>query len=777
VVFATDVTHAAGGTRPAAAGAVTPDPVLVHDYCVPCHNARNKARVRDFVLEDVDIRHAADHPEIWEKVIKKMRGGLMPPAGSRRPEGAAYDGFVRALESSMDAAAASKPDPGRTETFHRLNRTEYQNVIRDLLALDINAEDLLPADDAGGGNANFDNIAASLRLNQSMLERYLSTAQKVSREALGGIPPPSASVFKVSSDLRQDGYLDGMPLGTRGGIRVEHEFPVDAEYEFRVALAGAGKDDLELSLDGQRAHVFTITARRLGGGYDDATGGGDALDVRLAVKAGPHVVIATFPKTQAAVEVVADRLPFVGGRGPLVGVDSVTIQGPFNVLGPGNTPSRERIFVCRPADPAQEEPCARKIFMTLARRGYRRPASTADIDRLMVFYRQGRADEDFDAGVGMALRALLVSPEFLVRIEHDPRDAAPNTTYRVTDLELASRLSFFLWSSIPDDELLDAAVRGRLKDPVMLEKQVRRMLADRRADVLTSNFAAQWLYLRNLKDATPIRAFFPNFDEALRQAFFKETELFFDSVRTEDRSILDLLDADYTFVNERLALHYDIPCVSGADFKRVSLPTESPRRGLLGKGSILLVTSPPQRTSPVLRGKWILENILGTPPPPPPPNVPPLPEQKQNDGRVLSVRELLTKHRANPVCAACHSMLDPIGFALEGFDAIGRWRTVDVTFKPVDASGAMPDGTKFSGVAEFRATLLAHPDRFATTVAEKLMTYALGRGITYGDAPAIRQIVRDASKNNYKFSAMVLGVIKSIPFQMRRTAAPAAAAN
>ena len=735
---------------------------LVEQYCVGCHNERNKRAVRDFVLEGFDPAQAASHPEIWEKVVTKMQAGLMPPAGVRRPERAVYDGFVVGLVDQLDRAAAASPDPSRTETFHRLNRTEYHHAVRDLLGLDIDVEDLLPPDEAGGGNANFDNIAASLRFSESLLEQYIAVAERVSRSAVGGTPPVRMAIFDVSRDIAQDRHIAGLPLGTRGGVAFDFMFPVDAIYEFEIGLAGSGPGELELSIDGERVEFFQLTEDRDRGD----------LTLRAPVQAGDHRVVATFLKTNAAVVAEADRLPFAG-PGVLLSLSEVSVIGPYEVAGPGGAANRQRVFVCYPTttDAAEAEACARTIFESLARLAYRRPVTASSVDRLMSFYRQGYEETGFEGGVQLGLTALLSSPHFLLRTEMDPPGAAPGTVYRLSDVDLASRLSFFLWSSLPDDELLDVASREQLSDPAELERQVRRMLSDPRAEALATNFAAQWLYLRNLATAHPDNTLFANFDEALRQAFHTETVLFFDSIRRENRSVLELVDTDYTFVNERLALHYGIPDVSGDGFRRVSLPPDSPRRGLLGKGSILTVTSRPHRTSPVLRGKWILENVFGTPPPEPPPNVPALREERQQgDGRVLTVREALAQHRANPACAGCHSMIDPPGFALESFDPVGRWRSLDENFEPLDTSGSMVDGTEFEGFTDFKDAIVRRPERFVNTLAEKLLIYALGRGLTASDNPAVRGVVRRAMADDYRFASVVLGVVKSVPFRMRKVA-------
>ena len=759
----------AGAAQPSAAS--VPADKVVAQYCVGCHNNRNKGNVGGLTLESLDPLAPTANADVWEKVIKKVRGGLMPPAGAKRPEKSVLSGFADHLESSLDRHAGRNPDPGRTESFHRLNRTEYRNAIRDLLGLDIDVSDLLPPDAAGGGNASFDNIAAALRFSQSLLERYLSAGQKVSRAAVGLPPPPATRVYKVHADVRQDRHVAGMPLGTRGGVRAEHRFAVDAEYDFRVSVSGGGSDQLELAMDGEPVRLFEIAhVPTTNEGYV-MRAGQKTLEVRLPVKAGPHVITATFSKRAASVLVESDRLPFLAGRGPLMGVESLAISGPFATNGPGTTPSRQRIFTCLPRTAAEEDSCAQSILSSLTRRAFRRPVTAADVAVPMKFYMEAKPTDGFEGGIQSGIHALLVSLPFLVRVETDPPAAPPNSVYAVSNLELASRLSFFLWSSIPDDELLRVATAGRLTNPAELERQALRMLADPRAESLTTNFASQWLYLRNLEYVTPVQELFPNFDETLRKSLFTETTMFVDSIRKEDRRVTDLLDADYTFVDERLAVHYGISGIKGTTFRRIALLPDSPRRGLLGKGSMLLVTSRPQRTSPVLRGKWILENIFGTPPPPPPPGVPPLGEQKQHDGNVLSVRALQARHRSNPLCSNCHLMIDPPGFALEGFDAVGRWRAVDESFQAIDASGVLPDGTKFGGLADFRAVLTNRPAQFATTMTEKLLMYAVGRGLEPADSPAIRGIVRAAGGQNYKFSALILGIVKSAPFTMRRAAA------
>jgi mono/diheme cytochrome c family protein len=790
---------AAGSQAPAAKAvtAATPAPdvqAFVKQYCVTCHNERNKAAVSNLVLEKVDTAAAGQHGEIWEKVVMKLRAGQMPPLSARRPDRALSDQVAAWLESELDRHAAARPNPGRTESLHRLNRTEYKNAVRDLLGLDIDVYNMLPPDPLGGGDANFDNIASSLRISQSLLERYVSAARKVSRTALAGNVPSNIQTFKPPQGLRQDVRLPGMPFGTRGGFYIDYVFPLDAIYKIDLTLGrGLGGDGfggaelpgeiVELSVDGEQVKAWEIrpaasrTEAQPAAGAAQMRGRAPAYTIDLPVKAGEHRLMATFKKVRPTVEQEGDRLPFVGqqlpGNALPPGVSSMIVTGPIKVLGKADTDSRRRILTCMPRTEAEEEPCARQILTTLARRGFRRPTTNDDMAYLMRFYQEGRKDSNFDNGIERAVRALLVSPEFLFRTETEPAGVAPGAPYRVSDLELASRLSFFLWSSIPDDELLNVAVKGQLKTPAVLEKQVRRMLQDPRSEALTKSFASFYLWIRNVENTQMDADLYPNFDQTLRQAMAKETELFFDSVRAGDRSVLTLLDADYTYLNERLALHYGIPGVKGPDFRRVQLSPDSPRRGILGKASILLVTSVPTRTSPVKRGKWILDNVLGTPPPSPPANIPPLGEQKQDDGRVLSLREMMAKHRSNPICAGCHNTIDPLGFALEQFDAIGKWRQVDRSFTPIDPTGTMPDGSKFGTLGDFRKQIIANPGPFLRTFTEKMLIYALGRPFESYDAPAVRQVLRGAAAGNYKFSDIVVGIVKSAPFQMRRAAAAA----
>jgi len=752
---------------------------VINQYCAGCHN--DKAKTAGLALNTLDANNPGDAPEVWEKVVRKLRTRMMPPPGRPRPDEQTYDLLVSDLEKALDRAAAATPNPGRAETFRRLNRTEYQNAIRDLLALDVDVAALLPKDDA---NYGFDNVSVG-GLSPTLLERYLASAQKISRLAMGSpVRKPGASVVLVPPDLTQEDHLDGLPFGTRGGTIVHYTFPVNAEYDIQIRLMRDRNENIEgltephqmeLTLDGEHIETFSVSPKRQNQQaqyYADADADGH-LKVRMAVKAGPHDIGATFIKKASALletELQPYQAHFNYYRHPRTqpAVYSVSVTGPFEATGVDNTPSRKRIFVCRPARAADEERCATNIISTLARRAYRRPVTSNDIRVPLSFYKDARAEGNFETGIEMALRVILTNAEFIFRIERDPENISSNRPYRISDLELASRLSFFLWSSVPDDELLDLAVQGKLHDPPILDRQVRRMLADPRAQSLESNFAGQWLYLRNLASVGPDGRQFPDFDDNLRQAFRRETELFFESIVKEDRSVVDLLNADYTFLNERLAKHYGIPNVYGSNFRRVSLTNDNIRGGLLGQGSILTVTSYANRTSPVLRGKWVLENILGTPPPPPPPNVPPLTEGNPV-GKVLTMRERMAQHRTNPACSSCHQLMDPIGLSFEHFDAVGRWRNQSEGDVPIDAAGALPSGTTFEGVAGLKQALLKHPELFVTTVTEKLLTYALGRGIDYYDAPAIRAITREARNNDYRFSSLILGVVKSAPFQMRRS--------
>jgi hypothetical protein len=754
-------------------------------YCVTCHNRRLKTA--GLTLDTMDLADVGTGADVWEKVVRKLRAGAMPPAGRPRPDRPTYDAVISWLETELDRAASRNPNPGRTEPIHRLNRAEYQNAIRDLVALDMDMASDLPADD---GSYGFDNIASALKISPTLMDGYLVAAEKIGRLAIGASAPLEVKTFRLSDELSQDHHVEGLPFGTRGGTLIRFTFPKDGEYLLSVQLARWGVNGngehiptfdqpqlLEITLDGERLQVFTLPRAE----RPEDQRGLDRRDldagwqVRFAAKAGPREIGVTFlNNTSPLLEtLIAPLRPYAGGSTGFYSarkgayLRSVEITGPFNAAVVDDTPSRRRIFVCRPASPSAEAACARTILSTLARRAYRRPVTETDIQGLFDFYNSGQAEGGFEAGIEMALRALLVSPEFLFRIERDPAQIAANTTYRINDVELAARLSFFLWSSIPDDELLDLAAKGKLRNPAILEQQVRRMLADPKLEGLVANFTGQWLMLRNVPGVRPDPWKDPDFDENLRQAFRRETELFFESVIREDRSAQDLLTADYTFVNERLARHYGIPNVYGSAFRRVRLTDEN-RRGLLGQGSLLSVTSQPTRTSPVSRGKWILENILGTPPPSPPPNVPPFPEEEGKEP--ASVRAKLEQHRANPVCATCHATMDPLGFALENFDLVGRWRARDESAGAIDASGTLSDGTPFNGPVEMRRALLSRGDQFVATLTEKLLTYALGRGIEHYDAPAIRAITRDAARDNYRMaSSLILGIVKSVPFQMRRS--------
>lgn len=741
-------------------------------YCAGCHNERLLSGNLALDRGSIDITRIGAGGDVWEKVLQKLQTQAMPPPGRPRPDAETYHAFAAWLESSLDGVAAADPNPGRP-TIHRLNRLEYANAIRDLLGLEVDAEMLLPADDLAFG---FDNNADILTVAPGLLERYLSAARKLSRLAVGDLAIGSDAVrYPVSTLLEQGERMgDDLPFGSRGGAAIRHHFPLDGEYVIRLALRdGRRAPQVDVRIDGARVALLSVDPDA------DAETSEDPLSVRVPVPAGSHVVSVTFPEETFTPEGVApSRLPiwtFSTGRGYVqeVGLDSLLIEGPFNPdrVGPGDgglgdSAARSRIFVCTPATEADEAPCANEILATLARRAFRRPVTEQDVAVIEGFYRDGRAGGNFDTGIQRALEALLVDPEFLFRIESDPEGVAPGAPYPLSDIELASRLSFFLWSTIPDDELLALAEAGRLSEPEELERQVRRMLADQRASVLVDSFAAQWLHLRRMRSVTPDVLAFPEFEDNLRQSFVRETELLIEHQMRQDRSVVDLLTADYTFVNERLARHYGIPNVYGSRFRRLTLPDDT-RRGLLGHGSILTVTSLATRTSPVVRGKWVLENILGTPPPPPPPDVPEL-EEREDDGAVRSLRQRLEEHRANPVCANCHARMDPIGFALEGFDAVGRHRVVDANGTPIDTSGTLPDGRAFDGLPALRDVLFERRTEFVATVTEKLLTYALGRGIEYYDRPAIRAIVREAGEDDYRWSSLILGVVKSVPFQMRR---------
>lgn len=756
---------------------------LLDRYCLGCHSDRN--RTQGLSLSSVSLGDVGADAARWEKVVKKLRARAMPPSGSPRPDEQGYHRLATYLETELDRAAAARPDPGRPPALRRLNRTEYRNAIRDLLALDVDVNDLLPADDASYG---FDNISVT-GLSPTLMERYLSAAQKVSRLAVGSaVRAPVSRMVNIPPDLTQEAHLDGLPFGTRGGAVVSHTFPVDGEYALRIRLARNRNEnveglnephELELALDGAPVRTFTVTPKRIQlAGYYADDGVDQHLEARLPVTAGPHEVRVTFlPKTAALIE--TERQPYLArfnaDRHPRTqpALGSVSIEGPFQSHGVGETPSRRRIFTCQAPNASSEAACAKRIVGELARRAYRRPVQDGDLEAPLTFYRTARADAgangraSFEAGIEMALRALLTSTAFLFRIERDPVDLAPGTAYQLGELALASRLSFFLWSAPPDEELLGLAERRELGQPAILERQVIRMLADQRAKALSSNFASQWLHLRNLAAHSPDGRQFPDFDDNLRQAFRRETELLVDTVVSENRPVIELLTADYTFLNERLARHYGVPNVYGDHFRRVSLGDRGERAGILGHGSVLTVTSYANRTSPVLRGKWLLENVLGMPPPPPPPNVPPLADKAA--GNVRSMRERMSEHRKNAVCATCHQMMDPAGLSMENFDAIGRWRTRDEGGSPLDVSGNLPGGETFQGVAGLRQALVAYPEVFASTMTEKLLTFGLGRGVDYRDAPAVRAIVREAAREDYRLSSLVMAVVKSAPFRMRRT--------
>jgi hypothetical protein len=734
--------------RPAAAGsAPNPQQALMNQYCSGCHNQDDNAG--GMALDKLDFEKVGKDAAVWERVVRKVRTGMMPPSGQPRPSRAALDAFAAELETRLDKAAAANPNPV-SPSLHRLNRTEYANVIRDLLAIDVDVSTMLPSDDS---NEGFDNMADALGVSPTLIQGYVSAAMKISRRAVGDRTlTPSQTTYVAPSGLVQDSRLDGLPLGTRGGMLIRYTFPLDAEYQFTVSGGGAPG------------------GARGGGGGTDITIDGQPITVRgnqrLTVKAGPHTIgIAVIEARRAGgiddaySDYRVNSQFAIGG-----GVSTLVITGPFNSTGAGDTPSRTKIFICHPANASEEEPCARKILTTLARRAFRRSLTDdSEVDALMAFYRNGRKAGDFEVGIQQALARILVAPRFIFRMEDEPANVKAGSAYRVNDFALASRLSFFLWSSMPDDELLQLANDGKLKDPAVLELQVRRMLKDPKSDALVKNYAGQWLYLRDLAGLQPDTK---EFDANLRQAMIKETEMLFDSVVREDRSLLTLLDADYTFVNERLARHYGIPNIRGDYFRRISLDANSPRRGLLGQGSILTVTSIANRTSPVLRGKWVLQNILGTPPPVPPPNVEINLDPDPKATKPNSLRERLEAHRVQPVCASCHKIMDPIGFSLENFDLIGKWRDTDGGV-PINSTGVLVDGTPLKSSADLKKALLSRSDMFVTTATEKMMTYALGRAVDYNDMPAVRSIVRDAAKNDDHFSSLVLGIAKSAQFQTR----------
>ena len=772
------VPRTAKQAQPATASPTAAQRALLDQYCVTCHNQQLKTA--GLLLDTADLNDIPGGAATWEKVVMKLRSGMMPPLGRPKPDQAAVDSMVSLLETRLDKASAARPEPGRA-SLHRLNRTEYGNAIRDLLNIEVDVKELLPPDDESNG---FDNIADVLRVSPSLLEQYLAAARKISAMAVGD-PTfiPVTQVYRAPPDRAQDRHIEGLPLGTRGGLLIKDNFPLDAEYQINIVLLrnvlGYMKGlewphQIEITVDGERVFLKPV-----GGDEDNRDSdanfatAADMIDGRLRarvpIKAGPHEIGVAFLRKNSSE--TAEPLELHSYDHDLQNmngnpqIDHVDITGPLQATGSGDTPSRRRIFTCQPANAGEQTACARKILSTLARRAYRGPVSPTDLDSLMSFYETGAKKGGFEAGVQNALHVMIATPKFLFRSEPDPANVPAGQIYKLGDLELASRLSFFLWSSIPDDELLAAAEQKKLQDPAVLDAQIKRMLADPKSQALVSNFAGQWLFLRNLQSSRPDNKTFPDFDDNLRQSFRKETEMLFDSIVREDHNVIDLLTADYTFVNDRLAQHYGIPNIYGTQFRRVAVKDPA-RRGLLGQGSILTVTSYPNRTSPVLRGKWILENILGTPPPAPPPNVPPFPENEEG-AKPRPIREILEEHRRNPACATCHAVMDPLGFSLENFDATGEWRTKDKG-GPIDPSGVLADGTRVDGPLALRQALLKQPERFVDTMTEKLLTYALGRGLEHFDMPVVRTIVRDAAKQDYKFSALVFNIVKSTPFQMKR---------
>jgi len=746
---------------------------VIDQYCVGCHNA--KLKTANLLLDQLDLAHIGDHAEIGEMVVRKLRAGMMPPTGLPRPDAAKREALITWMEKELDKSAVTYlPPPG----LHRLNRTEYTNAVRDVLALEVDATKFLPADDSTRG---FDNIAGALTLSPALMEAYLSAAGKISRLAIGDVSAPSQAVFEVPADTAQNYHIEGLPFGTRGGILIKYQFPADGEYTFKVkgvtgyfqaVLGGVKGEQLEVTVDGERVKLFDWDKE-----IANTTGNGRSTP-KIPVKAGLHTVGVTFLATNDVPGSELDK-PFqrtMNTPGSIPGflfyphVGQVWIEGPYGAKGASDTASRRKLFVCHPANAREEAPCARNIISTLAKHAYRRNPAAADLDTLMEFYQAGRSDGGtFDDGIEAALQRALVDPKFVYRDEAEPAGLAPGKSYRVGDVALASRLSFFLWSSVPDDQLIDLAAQGKLKDPAVLEQQVKRMLADPRAEALVSNFTGQWLSVRSLKASEPVINLFPDFDDNLRAAYQREIELFFSSIVHEDRSILDLLTADYTYVNERLAKHYGIPNIYGPQFRRVTLPAElDMRRGLLGKGALLTVTSNAARTSPVARGKWFLQTFLGVSPPDPPPNVPVIkdkPADSTGNTKSPTMREQMELHHTSPSCATCHKIFEPMGLALENFDAVGAWRSQD-DGSPIDASGVLVDGTKVDGVVSLRNVLVRYSDQFERVVTEKMLIYALGRGVEFQDMPTVRSIVRDAAPNKYKFSALVMGIVKSPPFQM-----------
>jgi hypothetical protein len=759
---------------PAAMNAAS-ERALFDKYCLGCHSSKLKEPKGGLTIDRLDTANIEKNAETWEKVVRKLRAGMMPPSGMPRPDHATLESAIVWLETELDRnAVTALPPPG----LHRLNRTEYANAIHDLLAVDIDPGQYLPSDDSTRG---FDNVAGALTLSPALLEGYTSAAGKIARIALGDISAPSQHSYRVAEDTSQDYHIAGMPFGTRGGILAKHTFPADGDYSIKITPISKGNmgdtspfgeitgEKLEFLLDGQRIKVFEWDRERT---REDGT-----FNFKFPAKAGLHTVAVTFLATNYAPGNDLDQhfLRSTIETGGLPGfkffphVGKIRIDGPENAKGASDTESRRRIFICKPANAGQETACATQIVNTLARHAFRRPVTSQDTETLMSFYQRGRNEGgDFDHGVEMALRRILVDPEFYFRKEIEPGSVKPGQSYRISDVELASRLSFFLWSSIPDDELLTAAAQNRLHEPAVLERQVRRMLSDRRSDSLVLNFAGQWLQLRGLQTQVPVTAEFPDFDDNVRQAMRKETELFVDSVVHEDRPVTELIDGNYTFLNERLAKHYGIPNIYGSHFRRVTLgPEFDVRRGLVGKGSLLTVSSKPGGTMPPIRGKVVMQVFLGVEPPPPPPVVPQLPDAGNtvHGGRKPSMREQMEMHRKMEPCMSCHKIMDPIGLSLENFDAVGHWRDTDEG-SPIDASGMLVDGSKLDGITGLRAALVRYSPQFVRVVTEKLLIYALGRGTEYYDMPLVRSIVHEAEKNNYRFSSLVMGVVKSPQFQM-----------
>ena len=753
---------------------------LVDQYCVACHNATLKTGGLE--LDAYDVNNIEAHPDVWERVLRKLRANAMPPTGMPRPDEIRFAKFEEDVATALNTLALTNPNPGRTPTFSRLNRLQYQNAIRDILELSVDVSELLPKDDASYG---FDNVNLT-NLSPTLMERYLAAAEKISRLAVGApLTSPLSHVELVSADRTQEDRMEGLPFGTRGGTLFSYNFPRDGEYVIDVTLTRDRNENIEgltepheveVTIDGQRIDIFEVEpnrSERYATFYYSDQGAGTGLQTTATVTAGAHEVGVTFIRKNSAL-IESTRQPYEAhfnrDRHPRQqpAVLSVAVAGPYGSAGVSETAPRNRIFICQPDAQTSAGECARIIVSNLATKAFRRPISENDIETPLSFFEQVNGEKGFEAGIEMALRALLVSPEFLFRIEQDPAELDSGQVYALSDVELASRLSFFLWSSIPDEELLELATRDELSRTGVLEQQVKRMLADPRAESLASNFADQWLYLRNLDSVDPNLRLFPDFDDNLRQSMRKETEMLFGHIIDEDRNVMELLSADYTFLNERLARHYDIPNVYGDQFRKIDLDPNSPRIGLLGHGSVLTVTSYATRTSPVQRGKWVLENVLGIPPPPPPDDVPALAEN-ESEVKIETMRDRMAQHRANPVCAACHEVMDPIGLVMEDFDAIGRIRNVNSDHPHIDTRGNLPGSEPLDGVIGLRNTLVKNPEAFVGTMSEKLLTYALGRGLEYYDAPAIRSILEDAAAEDYSFSSIVVALVNSTPFQMRRT--------